>query len=168
MQIELCVKWFDSDWSGQIVFVLLFSNKGRSLSLSKCVTNTQAGLQSGIGAEGLSTGAFRQKRWPGRAQGRKGVCLVGGGVKDCAGICQKPIIIWCRRGVLYQTVKSISHYFEYGSIYKTHQIDYFWCYNGSFICGGPRQQLLFNYWACLWVEKKKKIQQDRWIFICLK
>lgn len=41
MQIELLVKWFDAEWSGQIVFLLLFSNKGKSLLKSKCITNTQ-------------------------------------------------------------------------------------------------------------------------------
>lgn len=76
MQIELRVKWFDSDWSGQIVFLLLFSNKGKSLSLSKCITNAhKVGLQSGIGAEGFGTGALRQKRWSGRVRGRGGARL---------------------------------------------------------------------------------------------
>lgn len=41
MQIELLVKWFDVEWLGQIVLLLLFSNEGKSLSKSERNTNTQ-------------------------------------------------------------------------------------------------------------------------------
>lgn len=163
MQIELCVKLFDTNWSDQIVFLLLFSNKENSLLLSKCVANThKVNLKSGIGAESFGTCALRQRRWPGRTK--------AGWIKDCAGICQKPVIILVQeRSSISERQINITLLWLWEYIQdSSNWCCKFWCRNGSFICRETRQQLLFNYRGCVWIDENKEIQQDKWIFIWLK
>lgn len=84
MLMEPHVKWFDADWSRQMEFLLLFSNKGKSLSLSKSIANMH---QSGAVEENWSWGHWNKRG--GCAKWKKW----GARRKDRAGICQKPIII---------------------------------------------------------------------------
>lgn len=84
MQIVLRVKWFDADWSGQIVFLLLFSNKGKSCTVKMCWKHAQRRSAQRNWTWGL---------WHWDALRKGGRAVWAEGVKDCAGICQKPIII---------------------------------------------------------------------------
>lgn len=76
---------------------------------------------------------------------------------DCAGICQKPIIILARRGVVCQREPINITLLWVESIYKTHQID---SYNGSFIWSPTKTS------TCV-ARRGEKTQQTRQMGIYL-
>lgn len=169
MQIEPRVKWFDSDWSGQIVFLLLFGNKGKSLSLSKWITNAhKVRLRGGIGAEGFGTAVGRQKRRPGRERGRRRWW----GIKDCAGICQKPIIILVQKRSTISgreiniTLLWVWEYIQDSSNWLFLMLQW------QFHLQGPSTTTTVQLpgLSANWKREEKKIQipQDKWMFIWLK
>lgn len=149
----LNANWVDADWLDQIVFILLFGNKRYSFIVRVCYKHTQCHLEGG--SVGTSPSTQQNKR-----RVDKRLCWNLSKANNHCGagedsISAQPINI---------TLLWLGEYIQDSSNWCCK----FWCCNGSFICRETRQQLLFNYWGCVWIDKNKEIQQDKWTFIWLK
>lgn len=163
MQIELRVKCFDADWSGQIVFLLLFSNKKRVFYCPSVLqTHREAGCRVELELWALAPVFWKKKkkkRRSGWAERERG------GIKDCAGICQKPIIILVQeRSTISEwriniTLLWVWEYIQDSSNWLFLMLQW------QFHLPGPWQQLLFNYCGCVWIGKKRKTARHMDIYL---